>query len=481
MPPIPCPRCKTPMTQHAVSRKIICPKCDYMPVDRTADRIAAATNLPLTDERHPGRLRGTRLAMAEKVHPRASTAYDIAMRRLQEGDVEKARESFIRALEEQPDLLEAHLQLARLSEDLETKIRHINTIFDYFPRHEETVAYADSLFTEAAATPTPPQRATGEANMTRTMLQCPICGGRLTADRETDEIKCLACGYVQPKRGVGLLRGNEALSREVPAAVVSSTLATATSTQTVRVPWNVGKQLLECAACGNIRTIPSRKVPPQCPFCGSGQLAPISPTNAYQQPDEILTFTVTREQAVEAVKVQVNQLNRAQVRGIVMDGVYVPLWRFRFIIQITGRNGSSEVQEQDRVSQHVSALTIKAFESFEWDWESAEPYVPRPLAEHPAAIYRLDARAGANEAKSIAEDRLYSRYGTLLDAEEKVRYGFAAPHETVPSLSDLKMRFKVENAALTLVPLWVAATSGAQTHRILVHGRSPSITAVETL
>src|SRR5689334_6619394 len=202
-PIIPCPRCKKPLVLHNVSGKIMCRNCDFVPLDRTGYRFAMITGIDMGSDTHPDRLKGSRVKFPGTVNSRALAAYYTGEDYLKKGELDKAAEAFQRALDTQPDLIEAHLQLATLTNDMIIKVQHLNTVLDYTPRQEDAMRMTMVLM--GALTPEEESRShhhndqqvksVDEVSAKTQANLCPVCSGRMSVEQRTGKIKCPFCGH----------------------------------------------------------------------------------------------------------------------------------------------------------------------------------------------------------------------------------------------------------------------------------------------
>jgi Zn finger protein HypA/HybF involved in hydrogenase expression len=401
-PQIPCPRCKAPLVLHNISGKILCKKCDFIPTDRTAHRIAMITGLDMSSDIHPDRLRGVRVKFPGMVNGRALAAYASGEEYLQKGQMEKAKEAFSRALESQPDLIDAHLQLAKLSDDVLIKVQHINTVLDYSPKQEDAFRMAMVLMgamtaAQEASTYHHNEQVIKRIDEVSAKTQanlCPICGGRMSVEERTGKLKCPFCGHEeQPPTDE---------RTGISAAGVSMALV---KRKAEPMKWVIGKRLLHCNQCGAERTVPARKLTAECPFCGTPQVIVKDVLSSFQQPDGIVPFALTREAAgvelkkalrgtVERIK---GMFDSRRVEHSTIEGVYLPFWVFDAAVEVAGSrsDGQGRASFPDWVENAIyCAVDIPARELTDklgaFDLHDMVPYAPKLLADYPAELYTID-------------------------------------------------------------------------------------------
>ncbi|MFN8375507.1 MAG: hypothetical protein U0694_21855 [Anaerolineae bacterium] len=465
-PQIPCPRCKKPLVLHNVSGKILCKNCDFIPIDRTAYRIALITGIDMSSDIHPDRLKGTRVKFPGMVNSRALAAYTTGEELLKKGETAKALEAFQRALDSQPDLIDAHLQLARLSEDLLVKVQHINTILEYTPKQED--AFRMAMVMMGALTAEEESRThhhneqevrhTDEVSANVQANLCPVCGGRMSVEERTGKIKCPFCGHTEDIPSGG--------SQTIGAAGLSMALVKRKA-QPVR--WVIGKRLLHCNECGAERTVPARKLTAQCPFCGSPQVIVKDAVASFQQPDGIVPFAVTREQAANELKASLKGgmervkgiFDNRKVERVVIDGVYLPFWVFDAALEVSGNR--SDGKGREKYADWIENALYCAVESpareltgklGEFDLGDMVAYTPKLLADYPAELYGVDFDRASLEAHPKLAQISKDKY-------DLIEYAVRRDHRGNEYVVEVYLRDKVVNFLemtfqLVLLPIWVA-------------------------
>ncbi|NWF69463.1 MAG: hypothetical protein HXY40_10280 [Chloroflexi bacterium] len=465
-PNIPCPRCKKPLALHQVSGKILCKNCDYIPIDRTAYKIALISGVDMTSEMHPDKLRGVRIHRPGTVHSRALAAYNTGEDCLKKGENAKALEAFTRALDAQPDLIDAHLQVARLSDDPLTKVQHINSVLEYIPKQEDAFRMALVLMgalseQEAARTLHYNDPALQHVEYTNTQTQanlCPICGGRMSVAERSAKIKCPFCGHEQT----------------MPKAVVSSDGAGLSMALIKRkaqpVKWVIGSRILHCKQCGAQRTIPARKLTERCPFCNTPQVVVKDALNSFQQPEGVVPFAITREQAGAAIK-EALQKTMERIKGFfdnrkiaraTLEGVYLPFWVFDASVAVHGNrsDGRGRASFPDWVEDTLyCAVNTPARELTQkldtYDLSALLPYEPRLLADYPAELYTIDYDQASIEARPLIAQVSKDRYDLIEFNTVRDQRGEEQMVEVY--LRDKTVLFQEMTFQLVLLPVWIAA------------------------
>jgi DNA-directed RNA polymerase subunit RPC12/RpoP len=467
-PVIPCPRCKKPLTLNQMSGKILCRNCDFVPTDRTAYKITMIAHLSSDDPLHPDRLRGTRVSRPGLVSGRALAAYETGEQHVKKGEFDKALEAFQRALDAQPDLIDAHLQMARLMDDVDAKVRHINTVLEYVPKQEDAFRMAMVLMgemteDESARTFHHNDQQVKQVDEVSAQVQtqkCAVCGGRMSVEERTGKLKCPFCGYEEPipvKKPTGDLSQGKGLTMALVKRKAQP------------IKWVIGKRLLHCNECGAERTIPARKLTAQCPFCGSPQVIVQDALSSFTQPERIVPFAITREQAGGALKAALKgamerlkgMFDNRKVERALIDGVYLPFWLFDAAVEVIGRRSDNggrasfpdwvEDVPYCAVETPPQEMTSKLGG---FDMKAMLPYEPRLLADYPAQLYSIDYDRASLDARSLISKVSKDKYDLL---EIATKYD-AEGHEQLVEvyLRDKQVNFLDMSFQLVLLPVWVA-------------------------
>ena len=115
-----CPTCGTRMTFDLKTTSILCHHCGYTPstgVDERAAQIRAKGQRPNVSIRNP-----------DQIQSRAIALFYTAQDYLFDGDKKAAIDSLQDALDIQPDFADAHLWIAKISDDEAVKRDHLSSI-----------------------------------------------------------------------------------------------------------------------------------------------------------------------------------------------------------------------------------------------------------------------------------------------------------------------------------------------------------------
>jgi ribosomal protein S27AE len=395
-----CPRCGGQMKIDAAHMRVVCGHCGYTPFDeaemeRKAAETRARAGHPEADITHVG-----------EIHPWAMAAFQTGQDCLRNGDKAGALEAFQKALDSQSDFADAHLWMAKVSDDPAVKRQHLDTVYAANPRNTEAIRMLmvlngrltpeQAARSERLADPELRQ-ADGPVKTKTVALECPICQGDLTVDDASGRVECRFCGY----------RGQSATQR---GAGDDSLTAALLERKGQAVRWVIGERLLHCNRCGAERTLPADVFSIRCPFCGSNQVMQKDALKSFDQPDGLLPFSVTREQAEAAIHEQLNTLGQRLV-GLVMEhrikqmtieGVFLPFWIFDAAADVTQRLKYDDFNVQDYAqftdgvwNEPVCAVQspprlLVAQIDHRYDMSALIPYEPKYLAHHPASLYTMD-------------------------------------------------------------------------------------------
>lgn len=372
----------------------------------------------------------------------ARSAYHSGLAAVERGAYAEARAAFKRALDSEKDFIDAHLWLARLAEDAESKRDHYGTILALMGNHAEAmrelmVLNGQLSRTEAdhlASTPYQPesQRASAPVPASAERLACPNCGGDLTGQAQHDgRITCRFCGFIveiaPDAEGYGMKHlGMTMLKRRGSGAVL----------------WEVGARLLRCSACGAERQLSANALARRCPFCNSQQVIETDALQSFEQPDGILPFTLDEGQARSALEQALKSpmerfkglFANNSVKDLRITGVYLPAWVFDVNLNVQRtirdtRNITSDsryrlqnIEQREMLSEMASDVPIWGVQSPPatllarlpaYDWERVRPYAPQALAGYEAELYQQDVEAASLEARQWVSRLMREKYTPL--------------------------------------------------------------------
>lgn len=403
-----------------------------------------------------------------EVNSWAKAAYTSGQDAIYRKDYESAIRSFERALDSQHDFLDAHLWIARLSTDPAIKRDHIEDVLVQEPTNKDalielmllegkiTVEQADRI--ESFDDPILKQALNPVATQSKNIV-CPICGGDDYLLEDDGEIQCHTCGY---------LGEPEVEEDEEPAGYGTQSLTMALLERRGQgVVWHVGKHLLKCDNCGAERTI-TRKMSQRCPFCGSKQVIESDALESFQEPDGVIPFRLSEEQAQEAVHVAVNSgfekikgwFVNQRIKTTMINGIYVPFWMFDFALQVSktitdkrsNRNytpGLHQAYHNETIADMLNNVPISAVKSppvrllkrlGRYDHNAIIGYEPEVLSRYSAEMYTIDFDKASLSAREVVSETMREKHGITIESEISV---------TVMT--------HIQNATfrLVLLPVWV--------------------------
>ncbi|MDR1806650.1 MAG: hypothetical protein LBR33_01815 [Propionibacteriaceae bacterium] len=154
--------------------------------------------------------------------------------------------------------------------------------------------------------------------------KCPKCGGVVTFDAPSGQMKCGYCGSLFDPASFGA-DAAVAAQPEAQPTVIQETGFTEAELAELRQ--------YTCPSCGGEILTDKSTAATHCPYCDSPTILPSQLTGA-RKPDAVLPFKVTKEQVTEALTAHVKtkrlapKLFRSQAKIDSVTGIYVPFWLF---------------------------------------------------------------------------------------------------------------------------------------------------------
>ena len=255
------------------------------------------------------------------------------------------------------------------------------------------------------------------------------------------------------------------------------------------VQWVIGERLLACNSCGAERTIPSSKLSQRCPFCDSKHVIERDVLGSFQQPDGLIPFTISRNQAGNNITQQLKSVTERvkgwfdnnKVKRAIISAIYLPFWVFdvnaefhRTVTQISyeGRDKNpipDYGQSQQVLSASMINVPVCAVQNpaplltrklGDYDFQQMLAYESSLLSEHPAELYKIDFDKASLEARNIVGQNARLRHGT---SSAKQTHG----HVLVKH-----MTFQ-----LALLPVWTATLyeEDGDVRSVLVNGQTGKV------
>lgn len=490
-----CPRCETPNSFVIYTDKMICRRCGYTiqhnegvkqpksssdsPSLRSAlasmfgDKVKDIT--PEIPPQNADTLPVREIRANYHIHytgdllPYARAAFNSGQAYIERKLYPEAKDAFLRALSIQPDFVECYYWLALLTTDPQEKREHLAKVVTGMPKHGEALRelmLLDGRITQAQAEAmknpyldAEKRRAGGVVSATSKRIQCPNCGSyRMTVDDVTGLPYCDSCGYIGEKSE------NTIQDESLFMALLKR--------RSQKVIWEISERLLLCNNCGADRTISGDKLGDSCPYCGSKQVVIHDALGSFSQPDSLIPFRITYQQAEERIKSQLNTtlarmrrlIDNTAVSRIALEGHFLPYWVFDATAEIRrsviynhtedeeGRfqsyNQFYETQEFSDFVNDVLICAVKSPPKFltdrlgAFDVRQAITYSPDLITKYSTQIYNIDFDRASLEARSKINHMMREKYGYLLTGDGKVQSVSAWATD---------MQFQ-----LMLMPVWIA-------------------------
>lgn len=428
-----------------------------------------------------------RITQPNAVSRWAQAAFETAQFAYARGDLAGARSALLRALETEPDFIDAHYWLAQFADDLQVKRQHLTDALMLMPNHLDAMRdlmVLDGRLTaeEAARThhdhDAPAQSPAEPVGATTTVLICPVCGGDLTVDPVDGRVECRFCGY------------RAGTAPETPPSAGDFLSAALLERRASGARWKIGRRLLHCNRCGAERTIPATALSTRCPFCDSNHVVQQDALGSFQQPDGLVRFHVSPEQAEARIYKRLRRLderlagllNSNAVRRLDLEGVYLPFWAFDALADVT----QTVVQKPSHYGRRLNELPPVQSTTFRdgcynlliagaskpaagllrglnaFDLGQMVAYQPKLLARYPAALYDIDFDRAALDARSEVIRRMREKHGAAEREDAEIRV----------STLVASMSFR-----LVLLPVWIATITEANgdLRQALVDGQTGKV------
>ncbi|MDX1993985.1 MAG: TFIIB-type zinc ribbon-containing protein [bacterium] len=444
-----CPQCKAELSFKITPDKIECRQCGYIVRREDGQPDKPVVNTPTliqpeSPEAKAKRLKAALLGgltMRGPVESWARAAYDTGTDMIRQENWDEALKAFRRSAEYQDNFVDAHLWIARLTDDPAEKRRRLEEVLAYDLNHMEATRELMILRGELAADapafdPYVDVRvmvAGGAVATTTQNLRCPRCGSPgMTTDEMTGLITCGSCSYV-----------DEAASGRTAASVGMLSMALL-KRAAQPVVWVVGERLLHCNSCGAERTIPAGRLSERCPYCGSNHVIQKDALNTFQQPDGLVPFGIWRAQAGDLIKERLGGwMERVSgwfgdntVKRATLEGVYLPYWAFDAAVEIqrtTVRESFGIGYSRQHQQRNAAALGYQTETLYDalndvlvcgvkspaplltrklgtFDLDAKVAYDPQHLATHAAQLYDIDFDKASLEARSRVGDAMRERH-----------------------------------------------------------------------
>jgi hypothetical protein len=297
---------------------------------------------------------------------------------------------------------------------------------------------------------------------------------------EKRRVECRFCGYSAPHEG--------------PANAGADLLTMAMLERRAQpVRWNVGQRLIVCRQCGAEHTVPSGNLSAHCRFCGSTQVLLGDVLQSFEQPDGILPFALSPEDAATAIRKALKNpaqrlaslFNTNRVESIQVEGVYIPYWVFDVNVEFTTTHtevvNGIPLTDTTKGMDLVSEVAIAAVKSpspallmrlAPYRLEDMEPYQPKWLASQPAALYAVDFDRASLDARELAAKAMRRKHERVVENRRTDDTGRQTTDVTRTTVRVQNMIFQ-----LLLLPVWIATLTemDADVRLALVNGQTGKV------
>ena len=479
-PPI-CPKCAHTLTFESRDARYVCPECGYQRYETLAEaqermkpQLAAMQDAVSTLRVHQG-----------TVNTRAATLFEDGRAEAARGDIADAIWCFERAIEIQPDFIDAHLAIARLVDDPKRKRSYLETALAHAPDNAEALRALMVIDGRLTADEAERTRTSGEivikhidtpVKSSTRRLSCPVCGGNLTADETGERVFCKFCGY------------QTALS-EHEAGAESFSMAMLERKGKGRAIWQIGERIIHCHQCGADRTIAASQLSMLCPFCGSNHVIETDAFGSFERPDGLISFTISEAQAQAIIRDKLKGIDQRlaglfgdnRIASARLTGVYLPFWMFDAMVNVTqtiedkrdigdfGRRiGNMPVVQTHHLQDGELGLLVSAVKSTphrlidavdDYNVSEMRGYDPALLARYPAELYAIDYADAALNAQGRIGATMRARYGRSRSEDFQIHV------TSFPS----SMTF-----SLVLLPMWIGTLieRDGDARMVLVNGQT---------
>lgn len=319
--------------------------------------------------------------------------------------------------------------------------------------------------------------------------RCSSCAAPVTFDPAKGGLACEHCGNTDAV---------EVPMEEMPEHCISEAMR-----KPARQGYDRQVRRVRCENCGATVDFDPGVVAGRCAFCGASSVANIEEQPRVWQPESLLPFKVTRDDAVAAFKKWLGSLwfrpsdLQKQAKLSEISGVYLPYWCFDahadswwnaeagyyYYVTVTYRDsqGNTRTRRERRTrwepasgrhyddyrnvpvyaSQGLPIDMCRAIEPY--PWENLTLYDPRYLSGFAAEEYVIDAREG------------WVRGQERMNEWERDKCGRLVPGDTYRNLR-VSTRYSDAKFRHVLLPVWIAAYRYQDdAYRFLVNGQTGKV------
>ncbi len=327
--------------------------------------------------------------------------------------------------------------------------------------------------------------------------KCDNCGANMAWNAQAGQLKCEACGALAPAPGAAFGTGGRIIEYDLEAEL-------AHPKPKGRI--GSGARQTKCSECGAVVEFPDTLQATKCDFCGSPQVLAQEARADHYQPESLVPFAISRDQATQKFKTWQGKLwfrpNNLREKSSVQEfrGVYVPYWTFD--CQITSHWTAEAgyyytVTESYTTTENGQTVTkTRQVQKIRWEPASGQRHdayddhlicaskgVPDNLEHGISAfnttglvVYAPEYLQGFS-AESYAVDLpdAWKKGQQELAAEQERRCEGDVPGDTHRNLSATH-QFAAATFKHVLLPLWIAAYRyDGRVFRFLVNGQTGDV------
>ncbi|MEP7284446.1 MAG: hypothetical protein ABI947_01600 [Chloroflexota bacterium] len=455
----PCPQCGQRMILELATSRIKCPHCGYVRPDEISGLEKKEETVKA--QHHAEAIH---FAFGGEIGAGAFAAFESGQDALAKGDRVAALECFQRSADYQPEFIDAHLWIAKTTDDVQLKRDELGIVLNDMPGHLEAmrmIMVLNGKLTPEQAAQTyhfndqHVQQSASPVTAKTSALVCPNCGGDLT--QNGNKIECRFCGY-------SALQAKPLHTDDSQSLLMALLERKAQPTR-----WNVGQRVVKCQQCGAEQTLTAEKMSDRCRFCGSNRVVLSDALGSFEQPGELIPFSVDEALARESINSQLNGLgqrimnvfNPNKVKSEAIQGVYLPFWIFDVDIEVT-RVKSRAFTEIDRANmiEMVNGIAVSGVKSpplslttqlSPYNFAAAVYYEPKWLAKYPAQMYSVDFDAASLDAQTIASRMMKRKYDRTVEEAFEIKNDHNEKLVVTVFSNIQRMTFR-----LVLLPVWIA-------------------------
>lgn len=320
-------------------------------------------------------------------------------------------------------------------------------------------------------------------------LPCPSCGNQLHYSAKQHQLNCSYCGYA------------EDYSRDTDL-IVEQSLSEIAHRLPEYVPEETGKKVFDCQNCGARFMVESSTIKVNCGFCASSNVNVEAYKHQFIQPQGIIPFMITREQAEEQFRKWIRQgwfhpnSLKKMAKLDALHGIYIPFWTYdaqtesewsgeaghyyyiTVMVSVNGRMQPKQVQKvrwsyrAGRLSHFFDDVLVVASGGLEqrditkiypYRLEETVNFDPRLILGWESEVYNVELDKGYQVAETEMDARIRQMCSTQLggDTQRNLRIQTSKSNQTFKHI---------------VLPLWISAYQyKGKTYRFLINGQTGKV------